>query len=55
MYGFKMKLSLVFDLFALIMEENILLMNLEATFANMGLNIKPQFHKIPNIMVWLKK
>jgi hypothetical protein len=40
---------------ALIMEENIHLMNLKSTFANMGSNIKPQFHTIPNRMVWLNE
>jgi hypothetical protein len=42
-----MKLSLVLALFAPIMEENIHLMNLKATFPNMGSNIKPQLHTNP--------
>jgi hypothetical protein len=55
MYEFKMKLSIILDLFTLIMEEHIHLMNLKDTFSNMGSNIKPQFHTIPNRMVWLNK
>jgi hypothetical protein len=50
-YGFKMKLILVLALFALIMEENIHLMNLKNIYTNMGSNIKPQFHTILNRMV----
>ena len=50
-----MKLNLVLALFALIMEENIHLMNLKATFTNMGSNIKPHFHTIPNKTVWLNE
>jgi hypothetical protein len=46
-----MKLSLVFALFTLTMEENIHAMNLKVIFANMGSNITPQFHTIPNRMV----
>jgi hypothetical protein len=55
MYGFKMKLSLVLALSALIMDENIHLMNLKSTFANVGSNIKPSFHTIPNKTVWLNE
>jgi hypothetical protein len=51
MYGFKMKLNIVLSLFILIMENNIHLMNLKATFANMRSSIKPQFHTILHIMV----
>jgi hypothetical protein len=48
MYGFKMKLGLILALFALIMEKNIHLVNLKATFTNMGSSIKPQFNTIVN-------
>ena len=41
MYGFKMKPSLVLALFALIMEENIHLMDLKTIFVDMGSSIKP--------------
>jgi hypothetical protein len=50
-----MKLSLVLALFSLIMEENIHLMNLKATFSNMGSNIKSNFHTVPSRAVWLNE
>jgi hypothetical protein len=55
MHGFKMRLSVVLDLVALIMEEYIHLMNFKSTFANMGSNIKPQSHTIPNITMSLNE
>jgi len=45
MYEFKMKFSFVLSLFAMIMENNIHLINLKDTlFTNMVSRIKPKFH-----------
>jgi len=51
MYGSKMKPNIIFDLFILIMEENIHKLNLKSTSSNMGSSIKLMFHTILNRMV----